>query len=170
MYPGPASRSGQRELITSALRLLYLFQPREKQVDCMRWLLYRKEGLVLVAKTSFGKSLVWQILPCLKPRTIVIAILPLLAMGAEQANSIQKYLAANAGARPIFVNVKNIRKTVLHDIRIGYYIHILVSPKLLTGKKFRYLLQDPHFRSMVKWVVVDELHLGAITSGNHMPC
>ena len=125
------------------LRLLYPFQPREKQVDCMQRLLYRKEDLVLVAKTS---CLVWQILPCLMPRTIVIAILPLLALGAEQASSIQKYLAANAGARPIFVNAKNISRAMLHDIRIGHYTHILVSPELLSGKKFRHLLQDPHFR------------------------
>ncbi len=96
-----AKGSEQRELITSAVRLLYPFEPREKQVDCVQWLLYRKEDLVLVAKTSFGKSLVWQILPCLVPGTIVIAILPLLALGAEQASSIQKYLAANAGARPM---------------------------------------------------------------------
>ena len=120
----------------------------------MQWL---KEDLVLVVKTSFGKSLVWQTLPCLMPRTIVNAILPLLALGAEQASSIQKYLAANAGARPIFVNRKNISKTVLHDILIGYYTHILVSPELLTGKKFRHLLQDPHF---------DELHLVPIWGDN----
>ena len=164
--PVAKDNSEQRELITSVVRLLYPFQPREKQVDCMQWLLYRKEDLVLVAKTSFGKSLVWQILPCLVPRTIVIAILPLLALGAEQASSIQKYLAANAGARPIFVNARNIGKTMLHDIQIGYYTHILVSPELLTGKKFRYLLQDPHFRSMVKWVVVDELHLVSIWGDN----
>src|SRR6267378_6561811 len=36
------------------------------------------------------------------------------------------------------------------------------SPELLTGKKFRHLLQDPHFRSMVKWVIVDELHLVSV--------
>src|SRR5712664_2011688 len=52
-----AKGSEQRELITSAVRLLYPFEPREKQVDCVQWLLYRKEDLVLVAKTSFGK--VW---------------------------------------------------------------------------------------------------------------
>jgi hypothetical protein len=102
----------------------------------MQWLLYRKEDLVLVAKASFVHSLMWQILPCLVPRTIVIAIL----LGAEKASSIQKYLAANAGARPIVVNAKNISKTVLHDIRIGYYIHTLVSPELPTGKKFRHSL------------------------------
>jgi hypothetical protein len=46
--------------------------------------------------------------PYLIPRTIAIAILPFLVLEAEQASSIQKYLAANAGARPIFVNAKNI--------------------------------------------------------------
>lgn len=154
--------SEQRELITNAVRLLYPFEPREKQVDCIQWLLFQEEDLVLVAKTSFGKSLVWQILPCLVPGTIIIAILPLLALGAEQASSIEKYLAANAAARPMFVNSNNISKSVLHDIRRGYYTHILVSPELLTGKKFRPLLQDPNFRSMIRWVVIDELHLVSV--------
>jgi hypothetical protein len=131
-----ADDSEQRELISSAVRLLYPFEPREKQVDCIQWLLYQKQDLVLVAKTSFGKSLVWQILPCLVPRTVIIAILPLLTLGAEQASSIQKYLAPNAAARPMFVNSKNISKSVLHNIRRGYYTHVLVSPELLTGKKF----------------------------------
>jgi hypothetical protein len=92
----------------------------------------RKEGLVL--KAFFVNSLMWQILLCLVPRTIAILL------GAEKDSSIQKYLAANAGARLIFVNAKNISKTVLHDIRIGYYTHTLVSPELPTGKKLRHSL------------------------------
>jgi hypothetical protein len=97
----------------------------------VQWLLYRKEDLVLMAKTSFGKSLVWQILPCLVLGTIVIAIL----LGAS---SIQKYLAANAGVRPIFVN------------HIGF---------LRTSNWQEVSTFAAHFRSMVKWLVVDELHL-----------
>jgi hypothetical protein len=50
------------------------------------------------------QALVWQILACLVPRTVIIAILPLLALVAEQASSIQKYLAPNAAARPMFVD------------------------------------------------------------------
>ena len=50
--------------------------------------LYSKEYLILVAKTSFGKSPVMQILPCLVLESIIIVVgLPLLALGSEQANS-----------------------------------------------------------------------------------
>jgi superfamily II DNA helicase RecQ len=70
----------------------------------------------------------------------------------------------------MFVNSKNISKSVLRDIQRGYYAHVLVSPELLTGKKFRPLLEDPYFRSMIKWVVVDELHLvSCISMGQGLP-
>jgi hypothetical protein len=154
--------SEQREVIAKAVELLYRFSPREQQLDCIQWLLYQKEDLVLVAKTSFGKSLIMQILPCLVPNSCIVVILPLLALGSEQADAIGKHLSGRGSARPVFVNAKNIGKELLHDIRMGSYTHILISPELLTGKRFRYILKDPHFRSMVRWVVIDELHLVSV--------
>jgi superfamily II DNA helicase RecQ len=78
-------QSEQREVIAKAVELLYRFSPREQQLDCIQWLLYQKEDLVLVAKTSFGKSLIMQILPCLVPNSCIVVILPLLALGSEQS-------------------------------------------------------------------------------------
>ena len=49
-----------------------------------------KKRLDIGSKTSFGKSLVMQILPCLVPESIIIVILPLLALGAEQKERILK--------------------------------------------------------------------------------
>jgi hypothetical protein len=152
----------QRQLITAAVESLYPFSPHEKQVDCVQRLLYRKEDLILVARTSFGKSLIMQILPCLVPNSVIIVILPLLALGLEQAESIQKRLSKEIGANPIFVNAKNISQDLLMHIKAGVYTHTLISPELLTGRQFRHILRDPQFRNMVKWVVIDELHLVSV--------
>jgi ATP-dependent helicase YprA (DUF1998 family) len=117
----------QRQLITAAVESLHPFSPHEKQVDCVQRLLHRKEDLILVARTSFGKSLIMQILPCLVPNSVIIVILPLLALGLEQAESIQKRLSKEMGANPIFVNAKNISQDLLMHIKAGVYTHILIS-------------------------------------------
>ena len=38
---------------------LFGFEPKDKQVEAIRKLLYDKSDLILVAKTSFGKSIIF---------------------------------------------------------------------------------------------------------------
>jgi superfamily II DNA helicase RecQ len=132
--------------------------------------MYSKEDLILVARTSFGKSLIMQILPCLVPESVIIVILPLLALGSEQADPIRRNLSKEGGANSIFVNAKNIGRNPLMRTKTGIYTYILISPELLTGGLFHNILSDPQFRDLVKWVVIDELHPGAKNSGNHTCC
>lgn len=132
----------QRELIIEAVELLYCFKPHKEQVDCIQWLLYRQEDLVLVAKTSFGKSLIMQVLPCLRPRSIMIVILPLLALGSEQENAIKKQLSPKSAARPVFINSSNISKDMLQEVKTGRYTHILISPELIVGSRFQPILKE----------------------------
>ena len=128
----------RQNVIAQAVEFLHGFKPRPEQIDCVKWLLYEKRDLILVAKTSFGKSLVMQILPCLVPDSIIIVILPLLAIGAEQKEKIVKILGTVA--RPAFVNGDNVTLELLRDIQRGEYTHILSSPELITGKRFKPLL------------------------------
>ncbi|KAH8695646.1 hypothetical protein BGW36DRAFT_205304 [Talaromyces proteolyticus] len=126
--------SEQRSLIVEAVQLFYPFNPRKEQVDCIHQLVYEKNDLVLVAKTSFGKSLIPSILPSTVPQSIIIVILPLLALGEEQTASIQSHLSLGGLANPIFVNSTNICKQQLREIKPGIYTHIFISPEILTGK------------------------------------
>jgi hypothetical protein len=77
------SNEGRRDIIIQAIRILYGFEPRAEQIDCIEWLLYKKMDLIFMAKTSFDKSLMMQALPCLVPDSIILVILPLLALGFE---------------------------------------------------------------------------------------
>ena len=45
---------------------------------------------MLMAKTSFGKSIIIQALPCLVPNTVVIIVLSLNAIGLKQVKKITK--------------------------------------------------------------------------------
>jgi superfamily II DNA helicase RecQ len=128
----------RHDVIVHAVELLYGFKPRPEQVDCIKWLLYEKKDLILVAKTSFRKSLVMQVLPCLVPDSIIIVILPLLALGAEQEEKILRILGPFA--RPAFVYGNNVSYELLRDIQRREYTHILSSPELITGRRFRTVL------------------------------
>jgi hypothetical protein len=55
---------------------------------------------------------------------------------------------------------------LLRDIQRGEYTHLLSSPELIIGKRFRSLLRDPAFRTRVKWIAIDELHLVSVWGRN----
>ena len=93
---------------------------------------------------------------------MVIIILPLNAIGAEQKAKIEEL----PGTRPVYVCKETISERLLGEIRIGVYTHILISPELLAGKKLHKILTHPTFRAHVGLVVIDEVHLVANWGGS----
>jgi superfamily II DNA or RNA helicase len=49
----------QTALIQRCVNELFGFEPKDKQVEAIRKLLYDKSDLILIAKTGFGKSIVF---------------------------------------------------------------------------------------------------------------
>jgi superfamily II DNA or RNA helicase len=142
--------------IGKVTELVYGFLPKPEQAEALWWLIVEKKDLLLVAKTSFGKSLILQLLPCLIQGAIALILLPLNAIGAEQMERIQTL----PGARPIHLTANNNNNQTLIDVRSGYYSHILVSPEIACSQRFREsVLSDSKLRSRIKAVMVDEVHL-----------
>jgi hypothetical protein len=56
----------QTALIQRRVNELFDFEPKDKQVEAIRKLLYDKSDLILIAKTGFGKSLIFQALPLIQ--------------------------------------------------------------------------------------------------------
>jgi superfamily II DNA helicase RecQ len=80
-----ASEEVQKGVIRAGLhRHLYAFEPRQKQVDAVWHLVFRKEDLLLAAKTSFGKSVLFQAAPLFCRDGIGVIIIPLDRIGQEQ--------------------------------------------------------------------------------------
>jgi len=71
-------------------------------------------------------------MPCLLWASVVIIILPLNAINAEQKAKIKEL----SRTRPVHIYAKTISARLLQEIRIGVYTHILISPELLVGKRF----------------------------------
>src|SRR5947209_3596715 len=119
--------------------------------------MYKKKDLILIAKTSFGKSVPIQAVSALVPGTITIIILPLNKVSEEQTAKI----ACLPGTRPCLVTADTIKANpnIFADIQQGKYTHILLSPEHALGEHFALISRDASFTSKVLMVAVDEVHL-----------
>ena len=118
-------------------------------------LLVEREDRIFVAKTGYGKSVVPQLLPLIIKNSIVIILLPLNALDAEQLEDIEKPLA-----KPFWLHAGNNNPSTLQRIRAGIYTHILLSPEIACSIKFYdQVLSSSWFRKRLKAVVIDEVHL-----------
>jgi superfamily II DNA helicase RecQ len=161
-----ASGEVQKGIIRAGLRRhLYPFKPRQKQVDAIWHLVFKKEDLLLAAKTSFGKSVIFQAAPLFCRSGIGLIIIPLDRIGEEQCIKIQKL----PGAKSAFINSR-IDKTdaLAQDIEMGVYTHLIMGPEVAAGW-FRSIARKPSFKRRVTVVAVDELHLVALWGNGIRP-
>ena len=110
-----------------------------------------------MAKTSFRKNMILQVILCLYWDFIVIVILPLNVIEIEQKNKIKKL----PDTHPVYICSKTISAVMLDNICIGKYTHVLLSLELLSGKKFYNILTSPTFCVHVGLVIVNKVHLVA---------
>ncbi|KAH7119347.1 ATP-dependent DNA helicase [Dactylonectria macrodidyma] len=156
----------QKGIICAGLqRHLYPFEPRQKQIDAIWHLVFTKEDLLLSAKTSFGKSIIFQAAPLFCRGSIGLIIIPLDRIGQEQCIKIQRL----PGARPVFINAKTDKTDALvPEIETGLYTHLIMGPEVAAGW-FRPIASNPSFKKRVSVVAVDELHLVALWGSGIRP-
>jgi hypothetical protein len=80
----------QKKVLSEAIQLLYPYAPRSGQLDALFQLIFSRGDLILIAKTSFGKSMIPQALSILIDKTMTIVILPLIQIGIEQSECISR--------------------------------------------------------------------------------
>ena len=149
-----AEEAEQNRAIEEAIQLLYPYPPREGQRNALRQLIYKRKDLILIAKTSFGKSMILQAVSILTRKSTTVVVLPLDQIGREQAEYITRI-----GGRPCFLNADTISSKVLANIQNGKYTHILISPKLAISNKFYTIAINLVFKEQLSLVVIDEAHL-----------
>jgi Helicase conserved C-terminal domain len=161
-----ASSEVQKGIIQAGLqRHLYPFEPRQKQIDAIWHLVFKKEDLLLAAKTSFGKSVIFQAAPLFCRGGIGLIIIPLDRIGQEQCIKIQRL----PGARSVFINGRTDKTDALaRDIEMGVYTHLIMGPEIAAGW-FRSIARNPSFKRRVSVVAVDELHLVALWGSGIRP-
>lgn len=150
------TKDKQLDCIKEAVKLVFGFQGKSDQVESIWSLLVQREDRILVAKTGYGKSVVPQLLPLLVKNSIVLILLPLNALGAEQLGDIEKLPLA----KPIWLHAGNNNLSTLQRIKAGIYTHILLSPEIACSIKFYdQVVSSSWFRSRLKAIIIDEVHL-----------
>ena len=144
----------QMQAINDAISILYPFSPRPAQQEALHHLIFRRKDLILIAKTSFGKSLILQAVSVLLRKSTSIIMLPLDQIGHEQAAYISRI-----GGKPCFLNRDTINDKLLKEVESGCFTHVLLSPEIAVGDDFQQIAATPEFKSRVSMVVVDEAHL-----------
>ena len=93
---------------------------KEKQWEALDVLLNMGKDLILIAKTGFGKSIIFQLLPLVfsPPRTALI-IMPLNALLTEQCDKLSRI----TGCRPFVLNGDSETPGNIKAIREGHFTH-----------------------------------------------
>lgn len=130
---------------------MFGFDGRDGQIEAIQALLFNKRDTVLIAATSYGNSLIPQMVSMLDNKSITFMIVPLTAVALDQFNKMKILPNAN----PILLCEGKVSKTALEDIRKGMYTHILLSSELAVSDSFSDITVDPQFKSKVGLVVID---------------
>lgn len=85
--------------------------------------------------------MILQAVSVLMRKTITVAILPLDQIGVQQAEYI-----TNIGGKACFLNADTINEEKIDQLKAGMYTHVLMSPEMAMGDRFRPVAKDPVFK------------------------
>lgn len=120
-------------------------------------LFFEQRDLLLFAKTGFGKSHIFQLLPFMTPvADLVLILIPLKLLQAKQSTIINRI----ANAKSIVLNGKNNLVSVHKKIVKDGYTYVLTSLEIALSKKFKKnVLNQSNFTSRFCLLTIDETHL-----------
>ena len=138
-----------------------------EQVEVICTLFYEQRDLLLLAKTGFGKSFIFQLVPFLSVKPgVVLTLMPLKLLQTEQSEMINRI----PQGKGIVLNGENNNKQVLDDIVKGGYTHVFTSPEIALSKRFKNsVLDQTSFTDPLALLAVDEIHLIEEWGNNFRP-
>ena len=129
---GDALQARQRSRCKEFGLIVFGYTLHEGQIDAIHTLYYERRDLLLLAKTGFGKSLIFRLFPFLSAIPgVVLTVMPLKLLQAEQSEKIN-FLP---GGKGFVLNGENNTSNVLAEIANGGYTHIFTSPEIALSKK-----------------------------------
>ena len=133
------------------------FSLHDEQVDAIRTLFFEQRDLLLLAKTGFGKSLIFQLLSFMTSVPgLVLILMPLKLLQAEQSTMINRI----ANAKSIVLNGENNLASVHREIAKGGYTHVFTSPEIALSKKFKKnVLNQSSFTDRLCLLAINEIDL-----------
>ena len=129
--------------------------PRCEQVRTLRRLVFGRGDTLLIARTGWGKSIIFHASSVLT-RMITLQIIPLSKLGDEQLDDIRRL----GDTRPVLLTkaTKEKERDLFQRIRRNEFTHILLGPEQASSTAFRALLKEPDVQSNIGLVAIDECH------------
>ena len=113
-----ANKVKQNKAIEKAIQLLYFYSSCENQHNALQQLVYKRKNLILIAKTSFEKSMILQAAFILMVKSITMIVLPLNQIEQEQT----EYITC-IDDRFCHLNAKTISTKILENIQHEKYTY-----------------------------------------------
>jgi superfamily II DNA helicase RecQ len=134
----------------------YVRTPRPEQVRTLRRLIFGKSDVLLIARTGFGKSIIFHAYFILTGK-ITLQLIPLTKLGNEQLSDIRQF----AGARPCLIDAKtrSAEKRILTQVANGQFTHVLLGPEQASSRQFRNILKRTELQARIGLVAINECHL-----------
>lgn len=147
----------QRQRCKTVSLVVFGFTFHEEQFDAISCLFYDQSNFLLLAKTGFGKSIIFQLLPFMTPIAgVVLILMSFKLLQAEQSQMINQI----PNGKALVLNGENNHKHNHKQVIRGGYTHIFISPEIALSKKFKKnILDDTKFTKRLCLLAVDEIHL-----------
>ena len=148
----------QSDELKKRLKNIFEYKSKNEQFKVIDILINKKYNVILIAKTKYDKSMIFQIVSTFKKNVITILIYLLNALKDNQIKTIKKLF----DARSIVLNSKMLKKDLYIITRIEeeHYTHILIESKMiLESKKLRFAIQSSLVQSRITLMIIDETHL-----------
>lgn len=108
------------EYIAQRIKDQFGFDPKGQQVDTLQTLLDNQEDVILIARTGFGKSIIFQAAPLMfSPAKTALIIMPLNALEEEQCEKLK----AISNCKPFVLNSDSNTSCNIALIRQGSFTH-----------------------------------------------
>ena len=145
----------QHDVIEACLARILGRPPRLEQVRTLRRLIFTSGDTLLIARTGWGKSIIFHAFSVLT-KMITLQIIPLSKLGDEQLDDIRRI----GDTRPVLLTkaTKAKERDLFQRIRHSEFTHILLGPEQASSTAFRTLLKEPEVQSKIGLVAIDECH------------
>lgn len=137
--------------------IVFSFKLYEAQIKAIHILYYEQENLLLFAKMSFGKNLIFQlILFFIANLGVILTIIPLKLFQVEQSEKINRFLERKV----IILNRENNINNIFAKIANKRYSHIFTSLEIALSKKLKQNILDFFFFTKHLYLfAVNEIYL-----------
>lgn len=151
--------------LTQCLNIFYLgkgFLLSDLQIDASNTAIFSIKDIIIVERTSSGKSLVFYSYAILTG-FIVFQVILLNRLGEEQISDIQAAIRSLSQGQDIIkvcnitVENKKVNRNMLSNIRASQYQYIFLSPEQLASNNIRDIIR--FYKNRISIVGIDKLYL-----------